>query len=103
GGMPLNEALVDAGRRRFRPVMLTSITTVAGLFPMLMETSMQAQVLIPMAASLVFGLMTGTLLILILVPVFYSIYGRIAGVEKLRETDDYQELLKANLESGGRE
>ena len=70
----LNDALVAAGMRRFRPIMLTSFTTVAGLFPMLMEKSFQAQVLIPMAASLVFGLMTGTILILFLVPVFYRIY-----------------------------
>lgn len=73
-GVSLDEALKSAGARRFRPIMLTSMTTVAGLFPMLLETSMQAQVLIPMAASLIFGLATGTLLILILVPVFYSIY-----------------------------
>lgn len=73
-GVPLEEALKSAGARRFRPIMLTSMTTIAGLFPMLLETSMQAQVLIPMAASLIFGLATGTLLILILVPVFYSIY-----------------------------
>ncbi len=74
-GVPLREALVLAGQRRFRPIMLTSMTTVAGLFPMLLETSLQAQVLIPMAASLIFGLMTGTLLILFLVPVFYLMYG----------------------------
>ena len=55
--------------------MLTSMTTIAGLFPMLLETSMQAQFLIPMAVSLIFGLLFGTLLILLLVPVFYSIYG----------------------------
>ena len=73
----MREALVDAGTRRFRPILLTSMTTVAGLFPMLLETSLQAQVLIPMAASLIFGLATGTLLILILVPVFYDIYGTI--------------------------
>ncbi|MFT7631275.1 MAG: HAE1 family hydrophobic/amphiphilic exporter-1 [Mariniblastus sp.] len=74
-GIPLFDALMSAGKRRFRPIMLTSFTTVAGLCPMLFETSMQAQVLIPMAVSLVFGLITGTLLILILVPVFYHIYG----------------------------
>ncbi len=68
------DALVAAGKRRFRPIMLTSFTTVAGLFPMLLERSFQAQVLIPMAASLVFGLLTGTILILFLVPVFYKIY-----------------------------
>jgi Cu/Ag efflux pump CusA len=69
--------------------MLTSITTVAGLFPMLLETSLQAQVLIPMAASLVFGLMTGTLLILILVPVFYQIYGKLSRIEERKHEDDY--------------
>ena len=66
---------MNAGARRFRPIMLTSFTTVAGLFPMLLETSLQAQVLIPMAVSLIFGLITGTLLILILVPIFYYWYG----------------------------
>lgn len=76
-GVPLFDALMSAGMRRFRPIMLTSFTTVAGLFPMLLETSLQAQVLIPMACSLIFGLITGTLLILILVPVFYHIYGTV--------------------------
>jgi multidrug efflux pump subunit AcrB len=78
-GIPLKEALAAAGSRRFRPIMLTSMTTIAGLFPMLMETSVQAQVLIPMAVSLIYGLLFGTLLILILVPVFYSIYGSFLG------------------------
>jgi len=55
----LFDALISAGKRRFRPIMLTSFTTVAGLSPMLFETSLQAQVLIPMAISLVFGLATG--------------------------------------------
>ena len=76
-GVPLREALLSAGSRRFRPILLTSMTTVAGLFPILLETSLQAQVLIPMAASLIFGLGTGTLLILILVPLFYSLYGSV--------------------------
>lgn len=93
-GMSLYDALIETGRRRFRPVMLTSITTVAGLFPMLLETSMQAQVLIPMAASLVFGLITGTMLILILVPVFYQIYGIVAGLESIDPSpDDYEKSL----------
>ncbi len=87
-GMPLNDALMQAGRRRFRPIMLTSMTTVAGLFPILLETSMQAQVLIPMAASLIFGLMTGTILILILVPVSYSIYGHFLGLMNVSIQDD---------------
>ena len=72
-GMPLHDAIIDAGRRRFRPVLLTSVTTVAGLTPILLETSLQAQFLIPMAASLSFGIMTSTILVLILVPSFYCI------------------------------
>jgi hydrophobic/amphiphilic exporter-1 (mainly G- bacteria), HAE1 family len=73
-GMPLHDAIIDAGRRRFRPVLLTSVTTVAGLTPILFETSLQAQFLIPMAASLSFGIMTSTVLVLILVPSFYCIF-----------------------------
>ena len=73
-GVPIDEALIDAGRRRFRPVLLTTLTTVVGLLPILLETSFQAQVLIPMANSLSFGLMLATGLILILVPTTYRIY-----------------------------
>ena len=76
-GMPLFEALIDAGRRRFRPVMLTSVTTIAGLTPMLTETSFQAQFLIPLAATLVFGLLVATGLVLILIPTTFSICQRL--------------------------
>ena len=75
-GVPVHDALIAAGTRRFRPVILTSLTTVAGLTPIMLETSFQAQVLIPMAASLCFGLMLGTVLVLFLVPVVFSLYGR---------------------------
>ena len=78
-GLALDEALIDAGRRRFRPVLLTSLTTVAGLLPILLETSFQAQIVIPMATSLAFGLMVGTALVLVLVPTTYSIYGRLVA------------------------
>ena len=74
--MTLFDALIDAGRRRFRPVMLTSVTTIAGLTPMLTETSFQAQFLIPLAATLVFGLLVATGLVLILIPTLYSVYER---------------------------
>ena len=86
-GQPLRKAILDAGVRRFRPVLLTSATTVAGLFPMLLETSFQAQILVPMAASLAFGLMVTTALVLILLPVYYSLYGRTVGVEELRTAE----------------
>ena len=78
------EMLVEAGRRRFRPVLLTSMTTIAGLFPLLMETSFQAKLLIPMATSLTFGLLIGTLLILYLVPTFYMLYLKTIGRSTLR-------------------
>ena len=69
-GIPVEDAVVEAGQRRFRPVLLTSLTTVAGLFPILMEKSFQAQLVIPMATSLCFGLMLSTVLVLVLVPTF---------------------------------
>ncbi|WP_442506200.1 efflux RND transporter permease subunit [Novipirellula sp. SH528] len=73
-GVPPRIALIESGERRFRPIMLTSLTTIAGLLPLLMEKSFQAQLLIPMAASLAFGLMLATSLVLLLIPVFYLIY-----------------------------
>ena len=73
-GVPYKEAVVEAGRRRFRPVLLTSATTIAGLIPILLEGSLQAQILIPMATSLAFGLLLATILVLVLVPTLYRIY-----------------------------
>ncbi|MFP6750456.1 MAG: efflux RND transporter permease subunit, partial [Pirellulaceae bacterium] len=79
-GIPLKQSLIDAGRHRFRPVLLTSLTTVAGLFPLLLESSFQAQLLKPMATAITFGLIMGTFLILFLIPTFYMIYGNWFGV-----------------------
>ena len=67
-GMNVHDAIVEAICARFRAVVLTSLTTVAGLLPILFETSLQAQFLIPMAISIVFGLAYGTFLILFFVP-----------------------------------
>ncbi|RLU00671.1 efflux RND transporter permease subunit [Ketobacter sp.] len=67
-GMDVHTAIVEAICARFRAVVLTSLTTVAGLLPILFETSLQAQFLIPMAISIVFGLAYGTFLILFFVP-----------------------------------
>ena len=75
-GLSLNDAIIDAGRRRCRPVLLTSLTTIGGMMPILLETSRQAQVLIPMATSLSFGLIFGTLLVLLLAPVGYFLLFR---------------------------
>jgi multidrug efflux pump subunit AcrB len=65
------DAIHAAGVRRFRPILLTSLTTFFGLTPMILETSVQAQFLIPMAISLGFGILFATFIILLLVPVFY--------------------------------
>lgn len=72
-GMPLIEAILQAGENRFRAIILTSLTTAAGLMPLLLETSLQAQVIIPMAVSLTFGLMGATVLTLLFLPVLYCI------------------------------
>ena len=95
-GVKLEAALLSAGRRRFRPIMLTSMTTIAGLTPILWETSMQAQVLIPMATSIIYGLLTGTLLILILVPIFYHIYGTILlsiGFDLYKTDEEFEDSV----------
>lgn len=73
GGMSLHEAVLAAGRRRFRPIWLTSLTTFFGLFPMILETSMQAKFLIPMAISLGFGILFATGITLLLIPTFYLV------------------------------
>ncbi|WP_323127257.1 efflux RND transporter permease subunit [Marinobacter sp. JSM 1782161] len=73
GGMPAREALVEAACQRLRAVLLTSLTTIGGLLPLLFETSLQAQFLIPMAVSIAFGLAVGTVLILLVVPVLLSL------------------------------
>ena len=72
-GATINAAAREAGVARFRPILLTSLTTFAGLSPILLEKSMQARFLIPMAASLAFGVLFATFVTLILVPVSYLI------------------------------
>jgi len=72
-GVELMQAVLNAGAARFRPVMLTSLTTFAGLMPLLFEKSTQAQFLIPMAISLGFGILFATMITLILVPVNYML------------------------------
>ncbi len=70
-GMPLKEAVKLGGVARFRPILLTSVTTFVGLFPILLERSLQAKFLIPMATSLSFGVLFATLITLLLVPSLY--------------------------------
>jgi multidrug efflux pump subunit AcrB len=72
GQSPIDSGIA-ATKTRFRAVMITSLTTVAGLMPLLLERSMQAQILIPIAISICFGLMASTILVLLVIPPFYVI------------------------------
>ena len=73
GGMSTWEAVVAGGARRFRPILLTSLTTFFGLAPMILETSVQARFLVPMAVSLGFGVLVATMIMLLIVPCSYLI------------------------------
>ncbi|MBW2229851.1 MAG: efflux RND transporter permease subunit [Deltaproteobacteria bacterium] len=72
-GMALEEAIVEAGQARFRAILLTSLTTFVGLSPLMLETSMQARFMIPMAISIAFGVLLSSSVILFLVPVSYRV------------------------------
>jgi multidrug efflux pump subunit AcrB len=72
-GTPLKQAIIESGTRRFRAIVLTSVTTAAGLMPIMLEGSLQAQYVIPMAISLSFGIVFATVITLFLVPALYML------------------------------
>ncbi|MBT5832749.1 MAG: efflux RND transporter permease subunit, partial [Candidatus Latescibacteria bacterium] len=97
-GHSVHSAIREAGAARFRPILLTSVTTFAGLSPILFEKSLQAQFLIPMATSLGFGVLFATFITLILVPVLYNIiedlldlFYSLTGKEREGSADDLQQ------------
>lgn len=81
-GDDLRTAAIGAGRDRFRAVLLTSLTTIGGLLPLVFETSRQAQFLIPMAITIVFGLTISTILVLVLVPSLLGVGGDVHKVSR---------------------
>jgi multidrug efflux pump subunit AcrB len=95
-GVEIDTAVVESGKARFRPVLLTSVTTIAGLLPLLLERSFQAQFLIPMAISISFGLLAATVLTLLYVPALYLIIRDITNMFK-------SGLQKAEVSSPGTE
>lgn len=78
-GISLHDAVVRGAMKRFRPIVLTSLTTFFGLAPMMLETSLQARIIVPMAVSLGFGILFGTVIILTIVPSVYVIVEDILG------------------------
>ena len=103
-GTPVQAAAKQAARERFRPILLTSISTIAGLMPLLLERSLQAQILIPLAASIAFGLTAATLVALFLVPAVYCILDDFNLLGKLHDESDEEEAKaqspnNSNLES----
>ncbi|MFQ5972725.1 MAG: efflux RND transporter permease subunit [Alphaproteobacteria bacterium] len=83
-GKSVEAAAREASRRRFRPVLLTSLTTIMGLLPLLTEKSLQAQVLVPLVTSLAFGMLATTLLVLFVVPALYAILDDLGFVRASR-------------------
>jgi multidrug efflux pump subunit AcrB len=82
-GMTFEDAIFEAGRSRFRAIFLTSITTIAGLAPLMLETSRQAQFLKPMAISIAYGIGIATLLTLLMLPLFLSFSNNLKSKNRL--------------------
>jgi len=78
-GMPAREAVVDGAKARFRPIFLTSLTTFLGMAPLVFERSLQAQFLVPIAASLGFGIVFATVVLMMIVPALATMHAQAAA------------------------
>lgn len=94
-GMILHEAAGQAVRDRFRAIFLTSTTTIAGMIPLLSETSLQAQVLVPLVASVVFGMISSTILVLLVLPAGFTILEDLGFVE-ISDEDEMDDMQLAS-------
>ncbi len=106
-GVSAYEAVITSGKERFRAIILTSLTTAAGLMPIMLETSLQAQFVIPMAISLSFGIIFATLITLFLIPSLYLLqedFGDLmtAGKNLLLNKDPEQEAVGGATEASRR-
>jgi multidrug efflux pump subunit AcrB len=105
-GLAFNDAILEAGKSRFRAIFLTSLTTIAGLSPLIMEKSRQAQFLIPMAISIAYGIALATLLTLLMLPILLAMGNStklywnwlIRGVKPEREQLE-RAVIEQNVES----
>ena len=82
GGMDVREAVIKGTKQRFRPILLTSLTTFLGVYPLITETSLQAQFLIPLAVSIGYGVLIGTLIIVFTVPAIFMAQHHITSAIK---------------------
>jgi multidrug efflux pump subunit AcrB len=98
-GLSLMDAAISAGTQRFRAIILTSLTTFMGLMPIVFERSLQAQIVIPMAISLAFGILFATIITLLLVPALYLILDDIKKVFKGRKNAQVSTEAHANTTS----
>jgi len=89
----LQEAVLEAGAARFHPILITSLTTAAGVTPLILEKSIQAQTLVPMAVSLAFGVLFATMITLMMVPSLYLILEDFLRLFRGAPSDVYQESL----------
>jgi multidrug efflux pump subunit AcrB len=104
-GMTFDQALIQAGKSRFRAIFLTSLTTIAGLAPLLLEGSRQAQFLKPMAVSISYGIGIATVLTLVMLPLMLSVSNSIkvfikwmiTGKEVMREEVE-RAIIESNYE-----
>jgi len=87
GGMSHYDSIFNAATRRFRPILLTSLTTFLGLAPMIFETSLQARFLIPMAISLGFGILFATAIALVIIPCFYLVLVDVRSLLGIKERE----------------
>jgi len=94
--MKFDEALIRAGQSRFRAIVLTSLTTIAGLAPLLLEKSRQAQFLKPMAISIAYGIAIATILTLVILPLLLSVSNHVKVGIKWLKTD--REVTKEEVE-----
>ncbi len=103
-GMPYQEALYEAGRSRFRAIFLTSLTTIAGIAPLLLEKSRQAQFLIPMAISIAYGIAMATVLTLIFLPLLLSTTNSLKrrsvwlATGDLKDQEEMERAIKEQME-----
>lgn len=96
-GRSLIDAVLKSGSERFRAIILTSLTTFIGLMPIVFERSLQAQVVIPMAISLAFGILFATVITLLLIPALYMILDDFKQLFKRREKVDLSPPLPEKL------